>query len=340
MLKVPLMNASQEEEMFYDQLRNWGQNELAPHALEWDEEEELPAPILSEAEALGLYSLTFKENQDGLDLRFRTALLVVETLAQYEASLALKIALLNGPVAQCWPAELPVSQATWAHGSVQITEEGASGVLHDVPWTESARWVMVPQVDRLYMIDLQSEGVECKAHQDRLGLRCAEWADLILTGAKTQIFPLSSEDRQKAEARLQLGWAAVALGLGTAGAHLGTIYAQERVQFNQPLTQFQAIQWMIADSQTELEAVRLSMYASADLLDENLSTGVRMAAQTRLLASEAGHQSCDRGLQMHGGYGYTQEYHIERLWRNVQRCFPTEGQSGLISTIIQDLTRP
>ena len=268
MLKVPLMNASQEEEMFYDQLRNWGQNELAPHALEWDEEEELPAPILSEAEALGLYSLTFKEEQDGLDLSFRTALLVVETLAQYEASLALKIALLNGPVAQCWPSELPVSQATWAHGSVQITEEGASGVLPDVPWTESARWVMVPQVDRLYMIDLQSEGVECKVHRNRLGLRCAEWADLILTGAKTQVFPLSSEDRQKAEARLQLGWAAVALGLGTAGVRLGTLYAQNRVQFNQAITQFQAIQWMIADSQTALDAVRLSMCASADLLEE------------------------------------------------------------------------
>ena len=238
------------------------------------------------------------------------------------------------------PSELPISPATWAHGSVQITEEGASGVLSDVPWTESARWVMVPQVDRLYMIDLQSEGVECKPHRNRLGLRCAEWADLILTGAKTQVFPLSSTDRRQAEARLQLGWAAVALGLGTAGAHLGTVYAQNRVQFKQAIAQFQAIQWMIADSQTELDAVRLSMYATADLLETDLSTGVRMAAQTRLLASEAGHQACDRGLQMHGGYGYTQEYHIERLWRNVQRCFPTEGQSGLIATILQDLIRP
>ena len=65
MIKVPLMNASQEEEMFYDQLRLWGQNELAPYALEWDGEEELPAPILSEAEGLGLYALTFKEDQEG-----------------------------------------------------------------------------------------------------------------------------------------------------------------------------------------------------------------------------------------------------------------------------------
>ena len=334
MIDDGLFEIGEEERMLHKMVLEWGAANLSPDSEAWDAEGELPAHILRETEELGLDLIALPEAKGGVGLGLRAALRVVETLATFEPSLALRVALTNGPVACCAPEGLE-GGVTWARGVLQVTEEGAYGALEDVPWSEGSRWVLVPQGERLYAVDLHGPGVHRSPHPDRLGLRCAEWANLYFEGARVLATPLSVLDRQKAEAAMHLGWAALAVGIGTQGAKLGQAYAQERVQFGQPITQFQAIQWMIADSATELDAARLLTYAAATALEEGRAEeGERLALEARLLSAEAGHQACDRGLQMHGGYGYTREYHVERAWRDVQRCFPTEGRHPLAQRIV------
>ena len=336
-----LIEQSDEQKMLSDSLHAWAQTTILPYAQHWDEEQEIPAKVLREAEEMGFYSISVSEDLGGSELGFLAVLTAVENLAQYEPSLALKLALLNGPIAYLWPEELPLTEATWSNGQVQVNGTGATGHLSDVPWSESVKWLFLPQGDRLYLIDLQSDKVSRKPQKDRLGLRCADWVDLHLDGAPTLAYPLSRRDRLVAQAWMNLGWAAIALGAGKAGIQEGIKYAIERKQFGQPISEFQAIQWMIADSLTELDASRLLTYEAAHVLesDEESSVreGVRLAAQARMLASEAGHQACDRGLQMHGGYGFTREYPVERFWRDVQRTYPAEGKHILEKLILNGL---
>jgi len=328
-----LFEVSDEERMLHQMILDWGSATLQPSAEAWDGSGELPASILSESDELGLNLISLSEERGGVGLGLRAALRSVELVARFEPSLALRVGLANGPVARCAPEGLE-GGVTWAHGALQVTEDGAYGALEDVPWSEGSRWVLVPQGERLYAVDLHGPGVHRSPHSERLGLRCAEWANLYFEGARVLASPLSALEKTYAEASIHLTWAALAIGIGARGAKLGMSYAQERVQFGKPITSFQAIQWMIADSETELDAARLLTYASATALDEgDLERGERLALEARLLASEAGHQACDRGLQMHGGYGYTREYHVERAWRDVQRCFPTEGRHALSQRI-------
>ena len=338
-----LIKQSEEQKMLADTLHSWAQSTIESHAQHWDEEQELPAKVLREAEELGLYSISVQERLGGSEMGYTAGISAVELLARYEPSLALKIAILNGPVASLWPDELPLDEATWTTGSIQVNGSGATGLLSDVAWGESAKWLLLPQSDRLYVIDLQSDRVIKTTQRDRLGLRCADWVDLQLDGAPTLAYPLRRKERLAAQAWMNLGWSAIALGAGAAGINEGLKYASERKQFGQPISEFQAIQWMIADSVTELDAARLLTYEAAKALESDgplaVRDGVRLAAQARLLAAEAGHQACDRGLQMHGGYGFTREYPVEKFWRDVQRTYPAEGHDLLNRLILNGLNQ-
>jgi len=335
MLNEGLYPTSDEEKLLHDSLRAWGDAALAPHAEGWDAQGELPARVVRDLSALGLDLITLREEQGGVGLGLLAALRVVEALAAYEPSLALKVGLTNGPAARCAPDGLE-GGATWARGALHITSRGATGALLDTPWAESARWALVPQGDRLYAVDLQGPGVRRAPHAGRLGLRCAEWADVDLSDARVLATPLSPRARLGAEAAADLAWAALAVGLGARATELGRRYAQERVQFGRPIAELQAIQWMLADSLTELDAARLLSYAAAAALDgERAEEGARLAASARLLAADAGHAACDRALQIHGGYGYTRDYHVERAWRDVQRAFPPEGAAALARRAVE-----
>ena len=336
-----LIEQSEEQKMLSDNLHSWAQTTILPYAQHWDEEQELPIKVLREAEELGLHSISVKESLGGSEAGYAAALCAVEVLAQYEPSLALKVALLNGPIASLWPEELPLSEATWANATLQINGSGATGHLNDVPWGESARYLLLPQGDRLYIIDLHSEKVSRKAQKNRLGLRCAEWVNFDFEGAPTLAYPLRRRDRLRAQAWMNLGWAAMAVGAGRAGIQEGINYAIQRKQFGQAISEFQALQWMIADSITELDAAYLIIFEAARALESgeewDVREGARLAAQARLLAAEASHNACDRGLQMHGGYGFTREYAVERYWRDVQRVYPAEGKHVLERLILNGL---
>jgi len=111
--------------------------------------------------------------------------------------------------------------------------------------------------------------------------------------------------------------AAEAVGIGRACLDMAVKYASERVVFNRPIGMNQGIQFPLADSYSKLEVARLMVYKAAWLFDNGLPCG-QEANIAKLRAAEAGFEAADRALQAHGGYGYAQEYHIERLWREVR----------------------
>ena len=131
----------------------------------------------------------------------------------------------------------------------------------------------------------------------------------------------------------RVGIGSLALGIGLAAMDYATRYAQERVQFDQKITKFQAIQWMIADAYTELEAARLLLMQAAFRAEQGQSF-TREAAMAKLYATEAANRACYTALQMAGGYGYSKELPLERYARDARVTSIYEGTSEIQRTII------
>jgi butyryl-CoA dehydrogenase len=131
----------------------------------------------------------------------------------------------------------------------------------------------------------------------------------------------------------RIGIASQALGIARAALEKAIGYAKERHSFGVPIASFQAIQWMIADSDVELEAARLLTLRAAALKDR----GVRHSAESamaKLYASEMATRVTHRALQVHGGYGYTTEFGMDRHYRDARITEIYEGTSEIQRIII------
>jgi len=131
--------------------------------------------------------------------------------------------------------------------------------------------------------------------------------------------------------RISIG--AMALGLGQAALEESVKYAKERHQFGRPIAEFQAIQWMIADGATRLEAARLMVYKAAYLEDQG-ERFTKEAAMGKLFASEAAELACFNAMQIHAGYGYTKDYPVERFYRDNRLTQIGEGTSEIQRLVI------
>ncbi|MEW5725684.1 MAG: acyl-CoA dehydrogenase family protein [Thermodesulfobacteriota bacterium] len=131
----------------------------------------------------------------------------------------------------------------------------------------------------------------------------------------------------------RIGIASLALGIGLAAMDFATQYAKQREQFGQPIANFQAIQWMIADAYTELEAARWLIMRAA-WLKENGKPYSLPASMAKVYASETANRVCYQAIQMLGGYGYTKEYPVERYARDARITTLYEGTSEIQRLVI------
>lgn len=125
----------------------------------------------------------------------------------------------------------------------------------------------------------------------------------------------------------------MALGLGKQALEDSVKYSRERQAFGKPLSNLQAIQWMLADSAMELEASDALLYRAAAMHDQGIYAK-KESSMAKLYASEAAWRACNRAIQIHGGYGYVKEYPVERYFRDVKLCEIGEGTSEIQREVI------
>ena len=137
----------------------------------------------------------------------------------------------------------------------------------------------------------------------------------------------------------RIGIGSLGLGVGLAAMDYATKYSLERKQFNQSLSNFQAIQWKIADAYTELEAGRLLLMNAAFKKEQGKPFG-REASMAKLFATESANRACYEALQILGGYGYSNEFPVERYTRDARITTIYEGTSEVQRLIIsRDILR-
>ncbi len=131
----------------------------------------------------------------------------------------------------------------------------------------------------------------------------------------------------------RIGIGALAVGLAQAAYEAARTYANERETFGVPIKRHQAIQWMLADAATEIQAARLMVYWAASIKQ----TGARFtteAAMAKLFATEVSERVCRNAIQVHGGYGYSREFPVERIYRDTRLMTIGEGSSEIQRLVI------
>jgi butyryl-CoA dehydrogenase len=131
----------------------------------------------------------------------------------------------------------------------------------------------------------------------------------------------------------RIGIGALSVGLGQAAFEEAIRYSKERVAFGAPIADHQAIQWMLADAATEIQTARLMVYFAAWLKDQGRPY-TKEAAMAKLFATEMGERVCRNAIQIHGGYGYSREYPVERIYRDARLMTIGEGTSEIQRLVI------
>lgn len=196
-----------------------------------------------------------------------------------------------------------------------------------------------------FIVDRGNPGLVTGKHENKLGFRGLSACELIFQdcfvpeenrlGEEGRGLRVALETLD--ESRITVG--AEAIGIAQAAFDAALSYAKERQQFGQPLVNFQAIQWMLADMATQIEAARLLTLYSACLRDQKLPF-VKHAAMAKVYASEVSSMVASKAIQIHGGYGYIKDYPLERYFRDAKLTEIYEGTSEMQRmTIARNLIR-
>jgi alkylation response protein AidB-like acyl-CoA dehydrogenase len=189
------------------------------------------------------------------------------------------------------------------------------------------------------IVERGMEGFIVGAKEDKMGIRGSDTHTLIFNDVKVPKENRIGEDgfgfkfAMKTLAGGRIGIAAQALGIAAGAFELSTAYSKERAAFGKPISHHQAIAFKLADMATEIEAARLLVYKSA--VDKDLNRNYdQSSAMAKLYASKVAMDQTVEAVQIHGGYGYVKEYHVERLMRDAKITQIYEGTSEVQKIVI------
>jgi len=190
-----------------------------------------------------------------------------------------------------------------------------------------------------FIVEKGWEGFIVGKKEDKLGIRGSDTHSLMFTDVKIPVENRIGEDGFGFRFAMEtlnggrIGIAAQALGIASGAYELALAYSQERKAFGKPISQHQAIQFKLADMATKIEAARLLVYKAAWLKDQGEDYS-HASAMAKLYASEVAMNVTIEAVQVHGGYGYVKEYHVERLMRDAKITQIYEGTSEIQKIVI------
>lgn len=190
-----------------------------------------------------------------------------------------------------------------------------------------------------FIVDKDTPGYKIGKIEKKLGIKSSSTAEIILENVVVPPSNMLGELNKGFKVAMttldggRIGIASQALGIARAAIEDSIKYSKERFQFDQPIANFQAIQWMIADMWVRYEAAWLLTWRAAKMKQEGLDFN-REAAMAKLDASEVAMFCANRAIQIHGGYGYTEDFNVERYYRDAKICEIYEGTSEIQRLVI------
>ncbi|MBT6435249.1 MAG: hypothetical protein HOK97_14720 [Deltaproteobacteria bacterium] len=332
-----LFEPTEDQEMLADTLSRFVADAVAPNATAWSQAAKTPMDALHGLRDLGLLGLELPEAAGGAGFGSVEWVQAVEALATGDAGLALSLVVHSvgaavlaqagdehAALVQDLAAGEVFASLAWVDARatpIDIREDAdalvLNGVKEAVANSEHAKWILVRakrgEEEGMALVSGDAKGLSLQAQTHGLGLRSTGFANAEFTNVtipKSAWF--DAAQLKLAQVHLDLGMAALAVGLGAASLDAGARYGMERKQFGKPIAMFQANQFKLADMVTENDGARLLVLRAA------LSRKSREVGMARVFAADSAFKAADHALQLHGGYGYTEEFPVERFYRDAQ----------------------
>jgi short-chain 2-methylacyl-CoA dehydrogenase len=367
------LDLSEEHELLRRTVREFAEQRIAPVAEELDREHRFPYEIVAELAELGLMGIPIPEEYGGGGGDTLSYTLAIEELTRIDSSVAITVAahtslgtmpiLLFGNEEQKreWLPGLASGEKLAAFGLTEPDAGSDAGATRTTAEPGDGKWVVNgskifitnagtdisacvtitaktgdEEISNL-IVPNGTEGYEISAPMRKMGWNAADTRELSFRDCQVPEGNLlgGAGYRQFLEildgGRISI--AAMGLGLAQGAYDLAATYARERQQFGQPISKFQAIQFKLADMATEIEAGRGLVYKAAWLKDQGRPFA-QAAAMAKLYTGELAHRVANQSLQIHGGYGYMDEYAISRLYRDQKVLEIGEGTNEVQRLVI------
>jgi len=366
-------NLDEKQQAVRDLAKEFGEKHIAPVAVEMDRKPpEFPRELFKKMAEKGFMAFPVKKEYGGLGKNRLEYATLIEEIAWFDASTAIIMAVNNlaGYPIEAFGSEeqkkkyLPKMCSGEMVGAFALTEpnagsdagnqqttaklEGDSYVLNGEKIfitsgnVADITVIIAKTEDKVsaFLVEGKTPGLTSEVLKWKMGLRASTTARLKLNNVKIPKENLLGETGKGFRIALvtldgaRIGVAAQALGIAQRAFDESIKYSKTRVQFGAPIAKLQAIQWMIADMGTRLEAARMLTYKAA-MMDDKGEKISREAAQAKLYTSEASNFIVDRAMQIHGGYGYIGEFsEIEKLYRDQRITEIYEGTSEVQRLVI------
>jgi len=190
-----------------------------------------------------------------------------------------------------------------------------------------------------FIVERGTKGFRPGKKENKLGLRASDTSELIFEDCIVPAGNLLGKegdgfiDAMRILDGGRISIAALSLGIGQGAYEAALKYSKQRKQFGRAISEFQAIQWKLADMATELDAARLLTLRAADMKDKGMKT-TQESSMAKLYASEVAVRCANEGVQIHGGYGFIKDYPAEKYYRDVKLCTIGEGTSEIQRLVI------
>jgi alkylation response protein AidB-like acyl-CoA dehydrogenase len=367
---------SEEQTAIQSTAAAFAAEELAPHAIEWDQEKIFPIDTLRKAGGLGLGSIYVSESNGGAGLTRLDATLIFEALAAGCPTIAAYISIHNMCAWMIDQFGTPPQRERWlpslvgmdVFASYCLTEPGAgsdaaalqtrairdgefyvldgakqfiSGAgVSDIYIVMARTGEPGPRGISAFVVEKATPGLTFGANEKKMGWNAQPTRSVILEGlrlpAANRLGP-EGKGFSIAMAGLdggRLNIAACSLGGAQFALDRGIAYAQERKAFGRSLSDFQALQFRIADMATDLEVARTFLWRAANALDVGSADATRLCAMAKRFVTDVAFDVANSALQLHGGYGYLADYGMEKIVRDLRVHQILEGTNEIMRVII------
>lgn len=351
------MNLTAEQKLVEDMVRKFTKTDLQPIASELDKTALFPHNIIKKLSDLGFMGIMVPEPYAGAALDAMSYSIIIEELSKSLASIGFILTVHNGLVVHSilkYGNEkqkknlLPRLSSGEAIGAFCLTEEhsgydftkietkaeklNADYIIHGEKFfvvnAEAAALFIVfakigDTLNTAFLIEKGTDGLEVSNREEVLGMRAAGICNLRLNGVKVgteNVLGNEGDGLRIAEDVISfanLGVASLAVGIGQASLDESLKYSKERHQFGRPICDFQLVQEMLVEMKTGVTQSRLLVHNAASKYDSGDDAQLEIA-MAKLCATDSAMQSAIKAIQVHGGYGYTKDYPVERYFRDAK----------------------
>jgi len=357
--------------------REFAENEIRPHVMDWDEKQIFPLDALRHLADLGFMGVLIPAEYGGAGLGYLEYVTVVEELSRVDGSIGISVAAHNslctahifnsGTEEQRRRFVVPLAKGEKI-GAWSLTEPEAgsdAGGTQTTARLDGDHWILNGQktftthgtygdicvamavTDKAeghhgisaFILEKGMPGFFSGKKENKLGLRASDTSTIIFEDCRIPKENLLGEpgegfiDALKVLDGGRISIAALAVGMAQGAYEAALNYSKQRRQFGKAISEFQAIQFKLADMVTEIDCARLLTHRAAWMKDQGMQTTAQ-SSMAKLYSGEVAVRVANECVQIHGGYGYIKEYPAEKFYRDVKLCTIGEGTSEIQRLVI------